>query len=67
MKRGPKSIVAYDLLNDEGDVTTAIEQNGKEVWVPVRPFTFTSLKQRVKLAIDVFKGRADALYWPGQK
>jgi len=31
-----------------------------------RPFGFYSLHGRLRLAWDVFTGKADALYWPGQ-
>lgn len=33
---------------------------------PARPMGFFSLKNRLSLAWDVFRGRADALYWEGQ-
>ncbi len=33
-------------------------------WVPARPVSNPlSLKERLKLAWDVFSGKADALYW----
>lgn len=33
-------------------------------WVPARFHGFDSLASRLQLAWDVFKGRADAVYWP---
>lgn len=40
------------------------EINGK--WVPARPINYQarSLKERIKDAWSVFKGKADAFYWP---
>ena len=33
---------------------------------PARPLGFYGLRWRLKLALAVFTGRADALYWPSQ-
>ena len=38
--------------------------NGYE---PARKYGFYSLTSRLKLAWDVFTGKADALYWPWQE
>ncbi len=35
-------------------------------WVPARPLGFYGLRSRLRCAWDVFTGRADAVYWPGQ-
>lgn len=35
-------------------------------WGPTRGYGFYSLRERLRLAFDVFTGKADALYWPGQ-
>jgi hypothetical protein len=46
----------------EARVSTSI--NGR--WVPARPWGLDTLPSRVRLAWEVFTGRADALVWPGQ-
>jgi len=66
MKRHPAAVIAYDLDETVADTTVAIPHNGRTAWVRARPLTFTRFSKRVKMAFDVFKGRADALYWPGQ-
>lgn len=35
-------------------------------WEPARKYGFYSLSSRLRLAWDVFRGEADALYWPWQ-
>lgn len=32
-------------------------------WVPSRPLAVRSLRKRLRLAYEVFIGRADAIYW----
>lgn len=59
--RSPNHITSFALHNLI-DCTTEI--NG--VWQPCRPLSFSSLKERVKLAWWVLFGKADALTWPGQ-
>ena len=34
--------------------------------VPARPFGHYSLSWRLRLAVAVFRGHADALFWPDQ-
>lgn len=51
-----------DYVNS-GAVQTEVKP-GK--WAPVRPLGHPSLRHRFQAAWDVFNGRADALYWPGQ-
>ncbi len=34
------------------------------VWAPARPDGFYSVKNRLRLAWEVFTGRADVLRWP---
>lgn len=43
-----------------------IKLAGMTVYSPARPEGFFSIYSRIRLAWDVFKGNADALYWPGQ-
>jgi len=35
------------------------------LWYPARPLGWPSLAGRLRLAFDVFRGEADAVYWPG--
>lgn len=37
------------------------------VYAPARPRDAPTLRQRIRRAWDVFCGRADVLYWPGQE
>jgi len=37
---------------------------GITIYCPARPEGFFSIISRIRLAWDVFKGEADALYWP---
>ena len=37
---------------------------GMTIYRPARPEGFFSIISRFRLAWDVFKGEADALYWP---
>lgn len=39
--------------------------NGK--WLPARPEGMFSIKSRLRLAWEVFTGKADVLRWPGQE
>jgi len=48
-----------------GGCETGIEIGGLTIWVPARPMGFYSLRERFRLAWSVFKGEADALFWPG--
>ena len=43
---------------------TSAQVDGK--YVPARPYGLFSMRSRLRLAWDVFVGKADALYWPGQ-
>ena len=37
------------------------------IWQPARPYGLYSLIYRIRLAWSVFKGDADALFWPDQR
>jgi hypothetical protein len=37
---------------------------GRKIWVHARPYARASLGRRLMLAMEVFLGRADVLYWP---
>lgn len=35
------------------------------IWLPARPIGYFSLRERFRIAWEVFTGRADAFTWPG--
>ena len=41
-----------------------VKMGGMTVYAPARPEGFFSLHSRVRLALAVFRGEADALFWP---
>lgn len=44
---------------------TQAEINGR--WVPARPVSGTFRFEKLKAAWEVFRGRADAIRWPGSQ
>lgn len=68
----PNTIDAYALTGeDDIDVMRSTQRNivrpdGRTTWVTARPISSPSLFRRIKLAWDVFRGHADALYWKCQ-
>ena len=44
---------------------TALCVDGK--WVPARSEGYASLRHRIKIAWEVFTGKADAIRWPGDQ
>ena len=68
-RRYPSLINAYTLMDPNSifrSVTAGLKINGKECWVPARSEGFCSYREAIKLAWGVFRGRYDALVWPGQ-
>ena len=63
-ERVPKIWYLPDLIKhcNEGNITVNI--GGR--WIPARPLGFDSFSQRLKAAVLVFTGKADAVKWPGQ-
>lgn len=67
MRQAPQRVRAEQLTGeypaviapDAGQTTVQIDGN----YVKARGVGFFSLSNRFKLALDVFKGKADALYW----
>jgi hypothetical protein len=39
------------------------KKDGSSKWTPIRPLQYESIKERLKMAFDVFTYKADALYW----
>lgn len=59
MKKAPNLWRMEDLSSIYDNMT---EIKGK--WVPARPLGLYSIRWRLKLALMVFTGKADALKWP---
>ena len=69
MKRMPSKYFSDDLKDQISNTMCGImDDDGTEVWVAARPLPyyhslFKSIAKRIRLAKDVFTGKADALYW----
>ena len=69
MKKMP-SRVNVDSINNSNQAGIT-DENGNQKWVRARPvpYYYNPIKSFIKrfgMAFDVFKGKADALYWDGQ-
>jgi hypothetical protein len=64
-KQSPGAVSADDL-GGQWDTDVLVTVDNTPRWVPGRPAFISSLKTRFKLAFDVFRGKADALYWTEQ-
>lgn len=64
----PNLINAYDLGHNGEWPTRVVRRlpTGKDVYMPARPVGYQSILSAMKLAWGVFRGRYDALVWPGQ-
>lgn len=67
----PNLVNAYELarwLDTSGGQAAAgiTDPDGRHVWVPARAIGFCSIWSSMRLAWGVFRGRYDALVWPGQ-
>lgn len=58
---------SVDPLKIDNSVQTPVEVSGYMVHVPARPEGFASFVHRLRMALLVFTGRADVLYWPHQE
>lgn len=64
-KQAPNRVNAEELYNRSLNSCQTLRQvNGG--YVPARMMGYDSIPRRLKLAWDVFRGKADALYWKGQ-
>lgn len=68
MLEEPKVYTAHQLKNQlpNWENSTRIKADDKhEIWTPARSLTMQRfiLIKRLKLALEVFLGRADVLYW----
>lgn len=69
MSRGPALYDAYDMLSGESFLSkngTQVLLHGVVDWKPARPLSLPSLLKRLRLALNVFVGKYDALEWKGQ-
>jgi hypothetical protein len=69
VRRYPQLVNAYalaDKMSIMRSCAALITINDKQVWVPARALGFASVFHAAKLAWGVFRGRYDALVWPGQ-
>lgn len=64
----PTAYTAHQLKNQLPNWSNSTEfkvDDKQEIWIPARSLTMQRfiLIKRLKLALDVFLGRADVLYW----
>ena len=68
----PQRLDATNLSRNINETSSAVSDGrGSIKWVPARPLPYCynfikSVVERLKMARDVFKGKADALYWDNQ-
>jgi len=70
MKKMPARRYASQIKNSQ-DSAWVTDEDGNTKWVPARPLPYyynpiKSFIKRFGMAFDVFRGKADALYWDGQ-
>lgn len=64
-EQAPNRVQAEELMDRRNRSDQTLTQiDGK--WVPARYMGLDTIPNRLKLAWDVFRGKADALYWKGQ-
>lgn len=58
------------VIHEVRDLVRAASLNRCEIapgqWVPARPLTGSFRFERLRAAWEVFRGRCDAVSWPGQ-
>lgn len=62
MRKAP-SVYTLSSLKATLDMNVGTSRNGN-TWYPARPMGFFSVRSRLRLAWEVFTGRADVLRWP---
>ena len=65
MKRAPSAYTLSSLAK-AADGTAMASPDG-ESWHPARPEGLHSFRSRLRLAWEVFTGRADVIRWPGNQ
>jgi hypothetical protein len=70
MRHYPQLVNAYELADPMSIMRSCAAEirlpHGGRMWVPARAMGFASVFHAAKLAWGVFRGRYDALVWPGQ-
>ncbi len=62
----PGRINATQLAKYWDTSTQITDAKGNKFWVPARPLGYPSWRHRWRMALAVFTGKADALFWDGQ-
>ncbi|MEO9900735.1 MAG: hypothetical protein ABJF28_08065 [Nisaea sp.] len=65
MKRAPNAYTLSSLARAADGSTTVCDDG--ENWYPARPEGLRSFRSRLRLAWEVFTGRADVIRWPGNQ
>ena len=65
MRQAPSLYTLAELRSERLADTTVKMPDGS--WAPARPEGYDSLQNRFRLAWLVFKGKADAVTWPGNQ
>ncbi len=60
--QGPSQYKLRDLRSCFGGNWPQAQANKR--WVPARPLGLYGIQNRIKLALQVFTGKADILIWP---
>jgi len=58
-----KPIGSYYIMHLLSMAEENQESKDGKIWKPARPIPYYSLKERLKMALDVLTYKADALYW----
>ena len=64
--QSPKKYTLWDLQSIFSNSTDWPLKSTSNGWVPARPLHVAKLRERIKIAWDVFMGKLDALEWPDE-
>jgi hypothetical protein len=56
--------VNFWTLTSLASTTAALKLKTPTGWVPCRPIGRTSIRERLRAAVMVFRGKADIIIWP---
>jgi hypothetical protein len=60
-------LYTLDTIVQAGTDPETLSEHSSGQWVPARPLGMYSLRNRLKLALMVFTGKADVVTWPGDQ
>jgi len=60
-------LYTLDKIVQAGTDPEILSEHSSGQWVPARPLGMYSLRNRLKLALMVFTGKADVVIWPGEQ